>query len=51
MNTLDTKFNAHFFVKKGTAAEATDAPQPEGLLCNPVMKTKRNVIVFFYFSK
>ena len=49
MNTLDTKFNAHFFVKKGTAAEATDAPQPEGLLCNPVMKMKRKIISFFLF--
>jgi hypothetical protein len=27
-----------FFVVKGPAADATDAPQPWGLLCNPVMK-------------
>jgi hypothetical protein len=34
-----------FFVK-GPAADATDAPQPWGLLCNPVMK----MINFFRFS-
>jgi hypothetical protein len=28
-----------FFVVKGPAADATDAPQPWGLLCNPVVKT------------
>jgi hypothetical protein len=33
-----------FFVKD-PAADATDAPQPSGLLCNPVMK-----IIFFRFS-
>jgi hypothetical protein len=27
-----------FFVEKGPAADATDAPQPWGLLCNPVLK-------------
>jgi hypothetical protein len=31
---------------KGPVADATDAQQPEGLLCNPVMK----MIRFFYFS-
>jgi hypothetical protein len=31
---------------KGPAADATDAPQPYGLLCNPVMK----MISFFRFS-
>jgi hypothetical protein len=35
----------HFFVVKGPAADATDAPQPRGLLCNPVMK----MISFFFF--
>jgi hypothetical protein len=41
-----------FFVVKGPAAEATDAPQPYGLLCNPMMKTKRKMISFFFnFSK
>jgi hypothetical protein len=35
-----------FFVEKGPAAEATDAPQPWGLLCNPVME----MISFFVFS-
>jgi hypothetical protein len=30
----------------------TEAPQPWGLLCNPVMKTKRKMISFFFrFSK
>jgi hypothetical protein len=32
---------------KGPTADATDAPQPWGLLCNPVMK----MIRFFRFSK
>jgi hypothetical protein len=31
---------------KGPAADATDAPQPWGLLCNPVMKM---ISVFFVF--
>jgi hypothetical protein len=26
------------YLLKGPAADATDAPQPRGLLCNPVMK-------------
>jgi hypothetical protein len=34
-----------FLVVKGPAADATDAPQPWGLLCNLVMK----VISFFVF--
>ena len=29
------------FMVKGPAADATDAPQPSGLLCNPVMKVIR----------
>ena len=33
-----------FFVVKGPAADATNAPQPSGLLCNPVMK----MINFFF---
>jgi hypothetical protein len=32
-------------VMKGPAADATNAPQPKGLLCNPVMK----MISFFLF--
>jgi hypothetical protein len=36
-----------FWVVKGPAADATDAPQPWGLLCNPVMKT----INFFPFFR
>jgi hypothetical protein len=31
---------------KGPAADATDAPQPWGLLCNPVMKM---ISVFSFF--
>jgi hypothetical protein len=34
-----------FFVEKGPAADPTDAPQPSGLLCNPVMK-----MISFFFS-
>jgi hypothetical protein len=47
----DIKFSQRrfFFVEKGPAAEATDAPQPWGLLCNPVMKIKRKMISFFIF--
>jgi hypothetical protein len=37
-----------FFVKD-PAADATDAPQPRGLLFNPVMKIKRKMIRFFLF--
>jgi hypothetical protein len=39
-----------FFVEKGPAAEATDAPQPWGLLCNPGMKMKRKMISFSFFQ-
>jgi hypothetical protein len=36
----------HFFCGKGPpAADATDAPQPWGLLCNPMMK-----MISFFFS-
>jgi hypothetical protein len=35
---LSLKGNMFFFVAKGPAADATDAPQPWGLLLNPVMK-------------
>ena len=35
-----------FFVQKGPAAAATDAPRAEGLLCNPVMKMWGKIIVF-----
>jgi hypothetical protein len=39
----------HFFlVVKGPAADATDAPQPWGLLCNPVMKMTM-IIIFCPF--
>jgi hypothetical protein len=34
-----------FFVVKGPAVDATDAPQPWGLLCNPVLK-----MISFFFS-
>jgi hypothetical protein len=36
-----------FFVVKGPAADARDASQPWGLLCNPMMKM---ISVFFCFS-
>ena len=39
------------FLMKGPAADATDAPQPSGLLCNPVMMLKRKMISFLNFSK
>jgi hypothetical protein len=35
----------NFFVANGPAADATDAPQPWGLLCNPVIK-----IISFFFT-
>ena len=38
-----------FFVKQGPAADATTAPQPWGLLCNPVMKRKMISSFFFIF--
>jgi hypothetical protein len=37
-----------FLVVKGPAADATDALQPWGLLCNPVMKTKMMIIVVLF---
>ena len=45
--------NIFFFcVLKGPAADATDAPQPWGLLYNPVMKmTERWFSFFFHFFK
>jgi hypothetical protein len=35
-----------FVCVKGPAADATDASQPWGLLCNPVMKMERKMIFF-----
>jgi hypothetical protein len=29
-----------FYMVKGPAADVTDAPQPKGFLCNPLMKMK-----------
>ena len=41
--------NRSFFnVEKGPAADVTDAPQPWGLLYNPVMKMKRKMINFVF---
>jgi hypothetical protein len=41
------KYRVSFvFVVQGPAADAMDAPQNWGLLCNPVMK----MISFFYLS-
>jgi hypothetical protein len=37
-----------FLVEKSTAAEVTDEPQLQGLLCNPVLKMKDNVISFLF---
>ena len=34
------------FAVKGPAADATEAPQPRGLLCNPVMKMISFIFVF-----
>jgi hypothetical protein len=36
-----------FYVVKGPAADATDAPQPYGFLCNPMMKKKMKMSSFF----
>jgi hypothetical protein len=37
-----------FFSENGPVADATDARQPWGLLCNRVMKMKREIISFFF---
>jgi hypothetical protein len=37
--------------EKGPAADATDAPQPWGLLCNPCDKDKEKGDQFFNFSR
>jgi hypothetical protein len=42
-------YQAFFFVVKGPAADATDAPQPWGFLCNPVMKMTMMIIIFHPF--
>jgi hypothetical protein len=36
-----------FLVVKGPVADATDAPQPWGFLCNPVMKMMMMMITIF----
>jgi hypothetical protein len=38
-----------FSVVKGPAADATDAPQPWGLLCNPTIKMIKKMISLFSF--
>jgi hypothetical protein len=38
--------NLRYIVVKGPAADCTDAPQPWGFLCNPVMKM---TIFFVHF--
>jgi hypothetical protein len=48
LDTFENEIEVLFFVEKGPAADATDAPQPQGLLCNPVMKMKRKMISFFF---
>jgi hypothetical protein len=41
--------NSIFFLLKGPAADATDAPQPEGLLCNPMRKMMKMTSFFSAF--
>jgi hypothetical protein len=36
-----------YVVETGPAADATDAPQPYGFLCNPVMKMKMKMMIIF----
>jgi hypothetical protein len=38
VHTVSANFRQFFFVEKGPAADATNAPQTWGLLYNPVMK-------------
>jgi hypothetical protein len=45
INPFRNHLNLGLFFVKGPAADATDAPQPRGLLCNPVMK----MINLFFF--
>jgi hypothetical protein len=46
LTDLHVSHTAGFFpyMVKGPAADATDAPQPSGFLCNPLMKMR----IFFY---
>jgi hypothetical protein len=37
-----------WIVVKGPAADATDAPQPGGFLCNPVMMTLMMMIIIIF---
>jgi hypothetical protein len=43
------KGSSFFLVVKGPAADATDAPQPWGFLCNPVMKMTMTMIIIIIF--
>jgi hypothetical protein len=47
-----TKFSTSFIflLLMGPAAEATDAPQPWGLLCSPVMKIMRFFLLFHFYG-
>jgi hypothetical protein len=53
--TINRKMNIYRLIKglfllvKGPAADVTDTRQPWGLFCNPVMKMKRKIIIFFCF--
>jgi hypothetical protein len=40
-----------FFVQKGPALEATDAPQPSALLCNPCDEDEEKGDQFCHFFK
>jgi hypothetical protein len=47
-NSVD-RIYIFFLVMKGPAAGATDAPQPWGFLCNPMMKMTMMIIIFYPF--
>jgi hypothetical protein len=43
------RINMEIFLLNGPAADATDAPLPEGLLYNPVMKMMMKVSFFCFY--
>jgi hypothetical protein len=47
--TDEVHVSSFFLVEKGPTADATDAPQPWGFLCNPVMKMTMTMIIFVLF--
>jgi hypothetical protein len=46
-NTTTVRRLLFLLLMKGPAADATDAPQPWGLMCNPVMMMVINIFVLF----